>query len=264
VEIVPLTVTFDTNTLASVVSPSTAQRATGASGATIRAAIQAGLIQGFFCETLVTIEGISSKDRKDILGKTRLISGASPRGRNGVSLTVGFRHAVRKPLDARFRARLSGALGLGMYALMAPARMGWRHVESNICPLFKPTGGDPELWSCMDKVNDMATRIACRGVGSAVAIELGKRSSQAAPNPKHELWLTGLGHAGSINKLNEGLRELADGDTVAAHYGFGIDLLCSEDSRKKSVFQPSNRKWLSEDFGVRFVTLMELAQMVGR
>jgi hypothetical protein len=133
--------------------------------------------------------------------------------------------------------------------------MGWRHVGSDICPLFKPTGGDPELWRCMDKVNDMAARIARRGVGSAVAIELGKQSSKEARSPKPELWLQGLGHANNRNKLNEALRELADGDTVAAHYGFGIDLLCSEDCRERSVFQPSNRKWLSEDFGIRFVRL---------
>ena len=55
----PLTVTFDTNTLASVVSPETAQRGTGTSGAIIRTAIQAGQIQGFFSETLTLANGMA-------------------------------------------------------------------------------------------------------------------------------------------------------------------------------------------------------------
>ena len=55
-----LRVTFDTNTLDSVVWPKTAQRGTGSSGAKIRSAIKTGCIQGFFSETLITIQGCST------------------------------------------------------------------------------------------------------------------------------------------------------------------------------------------------------------
>jgi hypothetical protein len=48
-------VTFDTNTLADVVSPETSQRPNGAAhGAKVRATIRAGTVQGFFCETMIT------------------------------------------------------------------------------------------------------------------------------------------------------------------------------------------------------------------
>jgi hypothetical protein len=114
----------------------------------------------------------------------------------------------------------------------------------------------------MKKVNDMAPKIACRDVGIAVAMELGKQSSKEAGISKPELWLTGLGRAQSKRKVSNAANEWADGDTVAAHYGFGIDLLCSEDFGANSVFQPSNRKWLSGDFGIRFVTLAEPAEIV--
>ena len=256
----PLTVTFDTNTLESVVSPDAAQsRAghdTGPSGAAVRAAIQAGRLQGFFSETHITTEGINSDDRKDILYQTRIASSA-----DGDTLTVGVHH-IRKPPGSRFHGRVQRASALGMCALMAPARIAGIHVKNDICPLFEPKGGQPELWRCMEKVNDMATKIACRGVGIAIAIELGKQSSKEAGILEPELWLTGLGRAQSKKKLSKAIREWADGDVVAAHYGFGIDLLSSEDCGKKSVFETSNREWLSKDFGIRFVTLAELAEIV--
>ena len=68
----PLTVTFDTNTLASVVSPETAQRGTGTSGAIVRTEIQETRIQGFFSGTLIALEGINHEDRAEVLGKTEV------------------------------------------------------------------------------------------------------------------------------------------------------------------------------------------------
>ena len=91
-----LMVTFDTNTLASVVAPGTVQRGTGASGAAVAAAMQAGRIR--FSETVITLEGIKNVNRFDVLGRTRMIFDSSSTGENNVTLTVGIRH-VRNPLD---------------------------------------------------------------------------------------------------------------------------------------------------------------------
>src|SRR5271156_3556350 len=135
----PLTVTFDTNTLASVVSPETAQRGTGPSGTIVRTAIQADHVQGFFSETLVILEGIESKDRADVLGKTNLVSKASSSGKNRISLTVGISH-VRNPLDPRSSDRVKAGLALGMRALRTAARMGSHHLRDANCPLFEPDG----------------------------------------------------------------------------------------------------------------------------
>jgi hypothetical protein len=67
-------------------------------------------------------------------------------------------------------------------------------------------------------------------------------------------------------KINRAVAEWADGDSVAAHYGYGIDLFCSEDFGKNaspaSVFDDDSRAWLTEVFGIRFVTLGQLADMV--
>jgi hypothetical protein len=262
----PLTVTFDTNTLASVVSPETAQRGTGPSAAAVRAAIQAGQVQGFFSETLVTLEGIKNTDRVDVLGKTRVFSESSSSGENRIELTVGVRHFRNSP-DFQFCERVRSAVALGMRGLMAPARMGSIHVKEETCPLFKSAGGVLELLRCMDDVNRIATEIGRRRVGQAVAVELGLQLSARDHVLEPELWLQGLGRArdkAESKKVAKVIGEWADGDSVASHLGFGIEQFCSDDYGRSaagpSVLDRLHRKWLSEEFGIRFVTLAELAK----
>ncbi|MEI9992653.1 MAG: hypothetical protein WDM86_21800 [Rhizomicrobium sp.] len=264
----PLTVTFDTNTLASVVAPETAQRGTGASGAIVAAAMRAGRVRGFFSETVITLEGIKNVDRADVLGSARVVSDASSTGKNNVTLTVGIRH-VRNPLDPRSSARVRAALELGMRSLRTAARIGGYHLRDQDCELYEPDGGILELVRCMDKVNELTTEIARRGVGQAIAVELGLQFSQRDGVENPELFLQGLGRAKDKperRKVAEAVREWADGDSVAAHYGFGLKLFCSEDFRKdgtgRSVLDHDNRQWLNTKFGIEFVTLAELAQRV--
>ena len=264
----PLTVTFDTNTLASVVSPETAQRGTSSSGAAVRAAIEVGQIQGFFSETLVTLEGIENRDRVDVLGKTRVVSESSSTAENKITLTVGVRHFRNSP-NSQFAARVRSAVALGMRGLMAPARMGRFHVRDDTCPLFEPAGGLLELLRRMDDVNEIATEIGRRHVGQAIAVELGVQFSARDRVSEPELWLQGLGRArdkAEKNKVARAVREWADGDSVASHHGFGIEQFCSDDYGKStvgpSVLDCEHRKWLGEKFGIRFVTLAELAKTV--
>ena len=65
-------VTFDTNALSDVIAPETSQRGAlgAASGKKVRAAIEANHVQGFFCETLITLEGIKNADRSAVFGST--------------------------------------------------------------------------------------------------------------------------------------------------------------------------------------------------
>jgi hypothetical protein len=262
----PLTVTFDTNTLASVVAPETAQRGTGESGAIVAAAMRVGRIRGFFSETVITLEGIKNVDRADVLGRTRMVSDASSTGKNNITLTVGVRHA-RNPLDPRSSARVRAALELGMRPLRTAARIGGHHLRDQSFELYEPDGGILELIRCMDKVNELTTEIAKRGVGQAIAVALGLQFSQRDGVENPELFLQGLGRAKGKperKKVAEAIREWADGDSVAAHYGFGMKLFCSEDfaigGQGRSVLDARNRQWLHDSFGIEFLTLSELAK----
>lgn len=260
----PLTVTFDTNALASVVAPETAQRGEGPSGAAVRAAIQDARIRGFFSETLLTLEGIENKDRPKILGKTGVVTQTSSPRKNTINIAVGVQH-FRDALNPQFSARVQAALTLGMCALWAPDPWGGLHLTTDDCPLFEPPGGIFELAHCRDNAAKIATEITKRGVGRAVAIDLGlgfsKRDNVSTP----ELFSQALGRAQSNTERRQVawvVREWADGNSVAAHYGFGIDLFCSADRGKTasapSVLDDNNRKWLREEFGLQFVTLAEL------
>lgn len=244
----PLTVTFDTNTLASVVTPETAQRGTGPCGDIVRAAIRSGHVQGFFSETLVILEGVRGKDRADVLGRTRLVSKASSASKNQISLTVGVSH-VREALDPRFSDRVQAGLALGMRALRTAARIGGHHLHDENCPLFEPHGEMPELLRCMDGVNEMTTKIAERGLGQAVAVKLGIEFSERDGMVNPELFLQGPGRArddSELEAVTKAVAEWADGDSVAAHYGFGMQWFCSDDFGKNapgpSVLDCINRK----------------------
>lgn len=156
-----------------------------------------------------------------------------------------------------------------MRPLRTAARIGGYHLRDQDCELYEPDGGIPELIRCMDKVNELTTEIARHGVGQAIAVELGLRFSQRDGVKNPELFLQGLGRAKDKperKKVAEAIREWADGDSVAAHYGFGMKLFCSDDFRKnsagRSVLDHDNRQWLSTKFGIEFVTLTDLAQRI--
>ncbi len=263
-------VTFDTNALNDVISPETSQRgASGtANGIKVRAAIEAGRVQGFFCETLVTLEGIQKRDRGHVLGSTRLHTQMTSTDESTITINIGVLQD-RKPLDPEFTHKIEAAKALGLRALRAPARMGWIRIKDEDGTFFAPDGSTMELLARMDKVNEMATTIAVRGVGQATAVALGLQFLARDGISQPTLWFQGLRRARSNSerqKVVKAVAEWADGDSIAAHYGYGIDLFCSEDFGKStsrpSTLDCNNRKWLNEEFGVQFVTMSELAKMV--
>jgi hypothetical protein len=84
------------------------------------------------------------------------------------------------------------------------------------------------------------------------------------------LWFEGLRRAQSNrerDQISRAIAEWADGDSVATHYGHGIDLFCTEDraaqnAGRPSVFDEINKAWLQREYGIRFVSLGELAEML--
>ena len=122
----PLRVTFDTNTLADVVAPESSQRSNGAAdGAKVRSAIRAGIVQGFFCETMITLEGIKNVDRTTVFGSTttntRFEYGVASDGNGVTYINMRAEQTARQPLDQRQADRFLAAFQLGMKLLGAPA-----------------------------------------------------------------------------------------------------------------------------------------------
>jgi hypothetical protein len=261
-----LTVTFDTGALDDVVWPQSAKQPTDpAQAARVRAAVVSGGIKGFFSETLITLEGIKREDRIDVLGSARLERDSWSPAPNVITTSLSFRQD-RKPLPRKFVERIQAARKLGMRALMVPRLLG-----DGVCAkdddgtLFEPLG-DPEQF--VSKATSLRKEIGGRGVGHAAAIDLGLQFS--ARDGVSEWWYHGLLRTKDIHERRKVVRavgEWADGDSIAAHYGYGVKLFCSKDRGGRrgdaaSILDPDNREWLTNTYGIRFVNMAELAEMV--
>ncbi|TCS32808.1 hypothetical protein EDC15_11032 [Acetobacter aceti NBRC 14818] len=147
--------------------------------------------------------------------------------------------------------------------------MGNFHLDPKIYSLYEPDGGIAELARCMDRVHELAKVLRCKGVGKAAAIALDEELTDKYGNDEEELFHKGLGRAKTNSEkkhVAKAIAEWADGDSITSHYGFGMNLFCSEDFgksyQKPSVLDEEHRKWLESDFGIKFVTLFELARML--
>ena len=65
-----------------------------------------------------------------------------------------------------------------------------------------------------------------------------------------------------IKKVSQAMAEWADGDSVAAHYGYGNDYFCTRDIARgagsKSIFSISNRAKLKKEFDISIIGLEDL------
>jgi hypothetical protein len=267
---VPLTVTFDTNTFASVVEPETAQRGTGAAGSHVRKAIQAGHVQGFFCETIVTLEGITNSDRTFVFGTTTVAGGHRHEMKeDGSGITYSDRRVEqpgRKALDPRQDKRFTAAFDLGMKLLVGSTRVGRKGVDDPDGTRYQHEEEHDQARR-VDRYYELATAIEARGLGCAQARHIADEiRAQVGGGDPFEFYLGRPRNNCERKKINLAIREWSDGDSIAAHYGYGIELFCTEDHGKNaggpSVLNDDNRKWLNNEFGIQLVTLAELAGLV--
>jgi hypothetical protein len=264
----PISVTFDSCSLDTVVWPETSQHRNGeAIGRKVRAAIEAGRVQGFFCEPVVILESVQNKERSEVFGSTRLETQLCSPADRTINITIAVKQD-RNPPPPKFCERIQVAKAIGMCALKGPARIGGICFQDNEGNFFKSYNSVSELAACLDKVHNLATAIAAHGVGQAVAVTLGLQFLTPDEIAKPTLWSAGFRRAKSKSErdqVNRAIAEWADGDSVATHYGHGVELFCTEDKATQSAGQPSvfddtNRAWLQKDYGIKFVSLAELAE----
>jgi hypothetical protein len=105
--------------------------------------------------------------------------------------------------------------------------MGWIRIKDEDGTFFAPDRSTTELLGRMDKVNEMAIAIATRGLGQAIPVGLGLQFIARDGVSEPILWFQGLRRAKSNRERKQivkAVAEWADGDSIAAHYGYGIDL----------------------------------------
>jgi hypothetical protein len=266
---IPLTVTFDSNTLDRVVRPDRFPKdPLRPAFLKINQALKEERVNGFFSETILTLEGIQKADRADVFDSTvivtRMTEKASVTGEPArVSVELTVHQPGRKPIHPEVAMRVKAALQLGLRALKIP-RQGAITIEDPHKTFFVQQNKS-EMEQRQQKTFEAARQIEGRGVGmsrvKALAAKFAARDNVTEP------WYRSLVRAKDIHEENDVKRAIAewsDADTMAAHIGYGIQFFCTEDLGRgavaASILDSANRFWLTQNYGVRFVTLSELAK----
>jgi hypothetical protein len=260
----PFKVTFDTNTFDKASRPAIyAKDPDHPHFVVVHNALKTGQIQGFISETSITLEGIGNDRRATVFGNTRTSSSFAQASEDTFTIIVKPVQLDRLPLHRKQVERLLEAFRLGIRLLGAP-RIGMPRAEDQLYALEDPAN----LGDRLNRFFDLARQIEARDLGSVRAKKLAGRFLQGAA-PKGP-WFTGLGAAKNIHETREVARaiaEWADADSIAAHYAYGNDFFCTADAAiaetkrgNPAIFDASNRAWLTQQFGVQFLTLTDLAQ----
>lgn len=228
---------------------------------------------------MLTIEGVMKRDRAHVYGGTRIAIGpetASSLNAEGPPLflpewwgnenTEQIRREFRieqpdrQPLHKEVKARVRAAHALGVKALKAPPRIGAFQIYDDEGKFFLSTGTDGETDTWIERVLEVVRAIEAKGVGVAQVKELGLNLAGSQTD-----WHKGLQEACDTHQqraLERAFAEWADGDAIASHIAYDLDVFCSADMGKsnanKSVLDPDHRQWLERTYKVTFMSLEDL------
>jgi hypothetical protein len=259
-------ITFDTNTFDKVYRPSVYAKDPAFSDMVeIHEALRRGDLHGFICDTALTLEGIGVDHRAAVFGGTVTSSSMMQVSEDTFSITIRPEQPDRRPVHPKQAERFREAFALGLRLLGAP-RIGMPRAEDQFYAVEDPAA----LGKRLERYHDLGREIENRGLGCRCAQLLAKRLAGNAPSAGP--WFLGLGKAKDIHETREvgrAIAEWADGDSVAAHNGYGNDFFCTLDAGKgegkrgnSAILDAENRAWLTELYAVRFITLAELAQKI--
>lgn len=264
-------VTFDTNTLEKAARPERCARdLLHPDYLKVHQAIVAGKIDGFFSETIINLEGIQKADRSAVLGSTMMSQSEQiiehpETGDTVIAVTLAVEEPLRKALHPEVVARIRAARSLGMRLLKAP-RVGSQLINEPDGTVFATEVDEAALEKRLRLYQAVLRELDARGVGF---IQVKQLASKFASRAKvQEPWFQSLHRAvdvHEVNAVNRAVAEWADGDSVAAHIGYDLDFFCTGDEGKSSaaasIFDSTNRAWLTVTYGTKFITMRELAAM---
>jgi hypothetical protein len=198
-----------------------------------------------------------------VFGGTVARSSLAQLSEDAFSITITPEQPDRQPVHPKQAERFREAFGLGIRLLGAP-RIGMPRAEDQFYAVDHPG----KLEERLNRYLDLGQEIETRGLGCSRALALATRLAIGAPPVGP--WFQSLGNARGIHETHEvgrAVAEWADGDSVAAHYGYGNDYFCTLDCGKgeskrgdPAILDAANRAWLSADYGIQFVTITELTE----
>lgn len=275
-----LRVTFDTNVLDLACRPERFPKDARQPGlAKIRDALVRGELAGFYSVTMLTIEGIMKKDRAEFFGSTRTVLTESVGVTKNADLPEAIRQKVgsadletikvnmqvdqpaREGLHPEVIARMAAAKALGVRVLKAVPRIGAFSIRDPEKEYYLDNGEGDALNRWISHAQSVSSALESRGLGYSQVKALGRGLSKVP----EEVWFRALRNAPDIHAqraVQRAFGEWADGDAIAAHIAYGLDVFCSADVGKSnvtnSVLDPTNRQWLTSTYGVKFMTFDDL------
>jgi len=255
-------VTFDSNVWRIVSSPgSFPNEPSIAAFRAIHNAICRGSIEARLSETVFTLEAISRSGRREFFAsykpKVEIKEEAGPNGSVHVSFAIGpdiNAHPGNTPYLAK---HWNDAKAIG-FRLMHCTRVATTKNPDVPAESFVPVTNE-----AAERFGACARDIEAHSCGISTLKQIGLR--YAHPNNP---WQSGISAAPEAedSAIAAAVAEWADGDTVAAHYAYSNDYLCTRDTAKSaggiSVFSASSRKWLRQDYGVQILTPEALCALV--
>jgi hypothetical protein len=228
-------------------------------------ALASGQLEGFYSVTMLTIEGIMRQDRAGVFATTRIAMQPETTGttknadlpdeiRKMIGSedveTIAIEYRVeqpgRKPLHPEVVARMKAAKALGVRVLRDVPRTGAFGFTDSTGQYYLSRGEGDELRDWINKVKEVTEAIEARGLGYAQVKALGQKIAASDPATA---WFRALAKARDIHEKRAAERafsEWADGDSVAAHIAYGLDVFCSADvgnsNATNSVLDQVNRR----------------------
>ena len=259
-------VTFDSNVYRGIVEPRSSRGSNPDAYRAVHEAVRQGKVSAFLSETVVSLEGIPRNDRGDYLASVKsqitVDTRQQPDGVLRLGLTIAPDNTQFPPLNHTLRSWIDRADDLGIKFIRLPrVAMPSPIPDSVLVDLESAAHADLEMASRISRA------IEARGVGHAALIRIGRAINARLGLPDQH-WSKNLNRPKDENERShiiEAVAEWADGDTAAAHGGHRNTFLCTEDhgrSAPHSVFNESNRAWLSERFGFKFVNVVQLARLL--
>ena len=244
-------------------------------------ALAKGRMEGFYSVTMLTIEGIMRRDRAEVFANTQTVMHPETSHviRNadlpdaireivgnedleGISVEFQVMQPDRKLLPPEVVARMKAAKAMGFKVLADVPRIGAFHFKDPTGEYYLERGEGADLKAWIDKAHEVAQAIEARGIGFAQVKCLGENMGTSGTEVP---WFRFLDQAADVHQrhaVERAFSEWADGDSVAAHVAYGLDIFCSDDigesNATNSVLDPNHRAWLTKAYGVRFMTFREL------
>jgi hypothetical protein len=257
-------VTFDSNVFQNILKPDNYKDDSSYECfCKINQAIREECIIACISDTIFTYEAIIKKERKKKLGDNKgktILSELSTKESTGFRMTLGPGPEAHLTCHPILHDYLDVARSLGVKTLHAP------RIGSFINDDLKKEDYLPNIRYSRNERNERQGKclryiegfLHC---GKSIIDQLiegynGRNVFEKINNtPDSEK-----------SRVSKALAEWADGDSIAAHYGYGNDYFCTRDEARgagrSSVFAPHNRKALSDKYSIKFVSPDELYKLL--